>query len=551
MRLRCHFHNTRNTGIANAFAAIEAGVDVLDASIGGIGGCPFAPAATGNIPTEDLLYMLGRMGVETGVDLERTIATARWLEERFGRRVPGLLTKAGALPGCEGEDVSYRLGVDVGGTFTDLLLIDEKSGKTCTPRCRRTPKDQSIGVLKGIERSAASRHRSARDRPRDARHDGRHQHRADRIRRAGRPGHHEGLPAGAADRPLLRSGRPRRLGDLQQAPPLAPLELTIEANERIGADGAVVRAARRGEAARRARETRQDAKIEALTVSLFNAYANGAHERRIREIACEVLPGIPVSISSEVMPEMYEYERTETTVVNSYVRPVVSKVRREPARRARPPREGREAAHPALRRRPRFGGVRRGCPVNLLMSGPAGGVSGALWVAKQAGFENLLTFDMGGTSTDVALIENGVRAKRRETRVGDVTVRASSIDVRTVGAGGGSIAYVPELTKALRVGPQSAGADPGPAAYGKRRRRADRHRRQRRARLPAGDAAPRRRHGDRPRARRQGGAEDRRRARHVRSRTRRRASTTSSTRTCSARSAWSRSSRATTRATSR
>jgi hydroxymethylglutaryl-CoA lyase len=101
MRLRCHFHNTRNTGIANAFAAVEAGVEVLDASIGGIGGCPFAPAATGNIPTEDLLYMLARMGIETGVDLERTIATARWLEESFGRRVPGLLTKAGGFPAAK------------------------------------------------------------------------------------------------------------------------------------------------------------------------------------------------------------------------------------------------------------------------------------------------------------------------------------------------------------------------------------------------------------------------------------------------------------------
>jgi hydroxymethylglutaryl-CoA lyase len=98
MPLRCHFHNTRNTGIANAYAAVEAGADALDASIGGIGGCPFAPAATGNIPTEDLLYMLGRMGIETGIDLERTIATARWLEEQFGRKVPGLLTKAGSFP---------------------------------------------------------------------------------------------------------------------------------------------------------------------------------------------------------------------------------------------------------------------------------------------------------------------------------------------------------------------------------------------------------------------------------------------------------------------
>jgi hydroxymethylglutaryl-CoA lyase len=96
--LRCHFHNTRNTGLANAFAAVQAGVTTLDASLGGIGGCPFAPAATGNIPTEDLLYMLGRMGVGTGVDLEQTIATGRWLQDRLGRPVPGMLVKAGSFP---------------------------------------------------------------------------------------------------------------------------------------------------------------------------------------------------------------------------------------------------------------------------------------------------------------------------------------------------------------------------------------------------------------------------------------------------------------------
>jgi N-methylhydantoinase A len=105
-------------------------------------------------------------------------------------------------------------------------------------------------------------------------------------------------------------------------------------------------------------------------------------------------------------------------------------------------------------------------PVALLMSGPAGGVTGALWVAKNAGFANILTLDVGGTSTDVALIENGEPRRVRTTEVGHLSVRASSLDVKTVGAGGGSIAYVPELTRALRVGPQSAGAAPGPAAYG-------------------------------------------------------------------------------------
>ena len=97
-RLRAHFHNTRNTGLANAYAAVEAGVATLDSSCGGIGGCPFAPAATGNIPTEDLVYLLSRSGVATGVDLERLIATGEWLQQALGRPVPGMLVKAGSFP---------------------------------------------------------------------------------------------------------------------------------------------------------------------------------------------------------------------------------------------------------------------------------------------------------------------------------------------------------------------------------------------------------------------------------------------------------------------
>lgn len=96
--IRCHFHNTRNTGIANAQAALDAGATSLDASIGGIGGCPFAPAATGNIPTDDLLYMLDRSGIQTGVSLERIIATSNWLIEQLGRGTPAMLPKAGIFP---------------------------------------------------------------------------------------------------------------------------------------------------------------------------------------------------------------------------------------------------------------------------------------------------------------------------------------------------------------------------------------------------------------------------------------------------------------------
>ena len=100
-RLRGHFHNTRNTGIANAFAAVEAGAHALDASIGGIGGCPFAPAATGNIPSEDLIYMLHRLGIETGIDIEALIETAHWIETQLGRAVPAMVSRAGNFPPAE------------------------------------------------------------------------------------------------------------------------------------------------------------------------------------------------------------------------------------------------------------------------------------------------------------------------------------------------------------------------------------------------------------------------------------------------------------------
>ncbi|MGE3307149.1 MAG: hydantoinase/oxoprolinase family protein [Rhizobiaceae bacterium] len=360
----------------------------------------------------------------------------------------------------------YRLGVDVGGTFTDLMLIDERSGKTHVAKVSSTPKDSSVGVLRGIEKIC----REASVDPSQINFVMHGTTVATNTVLTG-SGALVGLITTRGYRQTLQIARsfvPGGLGGwviYNKRDPLAPLELTIEAHERMGADGVAVEPLDEARL-RRDMAILREGRIQALTVSLFNAYTNGAHERRIRDIAQEILPGVPVSISSEVMPEMYEYERTETTVVNSYIRPVVSKYV--------------ENLHGELDRR--MNGVRlqilrsdgglssaeaaKAAPVNLLMSGPAGGVSGAIWIAKQSGFGDLLTFDMGGTSTDVALIQNSVAQKRRETRVADVTVRASSIDVRTVGAGGGSVAYSPQLTKSLRVGPKSAGADPGPAAYG-------------------------------------------------------------------------------------
>ncbi|MGR8919769.1 MAG: hydantoinase/oxoprolinase family protein [Gammaproteobacteria bacterium] len=362
---------------------------------------------------------------------------------------------------------SYRLGVDVGGTFTDVLLINETDGQIHTAKVPSTPSDSSQGVLAGIERVCE---RAGVD-PAAIGHVMHGTTVATNTVLTG-TGARVGLVTTRGYRQVLQIARSYVPGGLgawviyNKSEPMAPLELTVEADERIGADGSVVRELDEA-ALERSLAALGGEGIEALTVSLVNAFANDVHERRVRDIAAAALPGVPVSLSSEVIPEMQEYERTVTTVANSYVRPKVEAYVRKLEREL-----GERMADVGLNILRSDGGLASAgaastYPVNLLMSGPAGGVAGAIWVAGNAGFENLLTLDMGGTSTDVALVQNGEAQLRRETTVGDVTVRASSVDVRTVGAGGGSIAHVPELTRALRVGPQSAGAEPGPAAYGK------------------------------------------------------------------------------------
>lgn len=363
--------------------------------------------------------------------------------------------------------MGYRLGVDVGGTFTDLLLINEESGATFTAKVPSTPEDSSLGVLHGIARICDE--------------SGINPSEVNRVMHGTTvatnavltgKGAKVGLVTTAGYEDTLQVARsfcPGGLGGwvtFVKKPLLAPLELTIGAEERIAADGAVVREL--DEAKFRDDLTALKAKggIEALTICFINSYINSAHEKRAQEIAAEIFTEVPISISSDVVPEMQEYERTETTVVNSYVRPEVSKYVSN-LQAALDDKMGEDTQLAILRSDGGLASARASgeSPVNLLMSGPAGGVTGAIYFCKRAGFDNILTFDMGGTSTDVALIQNSKARIRRETIVGDVRVRAPSVDVRTVGAGGGSIAFVPELTKALRVGPESAGAVPGPACY--------------------------------------------------------------------------------------
>lgn len=363
--------------------------------------------------------------------------------------------------------MSYRLGVDVGGTFTDLLIIDEASGKAFRDKVPSTPHDPSEAVVAGARQLCAK----AGIEPHDldlflhgttVATNAVLEHKIAKV----------GLIVTEGYRHILQIARSLVPGGLAawivwpKPEPMAPLEATIEAPERIGADGEIVRPLDEA-ALRRNLQRLRDEAVEAVTVCLINSYMNDVHERRIAEIVAEEMPGIPVSISADILPEMQEYERALTTVANSAVRPTVS---RYVGNLEAQLRDWGSAAKLSLLRSD--GGLMsaeksRSAPVNLLMSGPAGGVAGAVFIAKNAQTPNVLTLDMGGTSTDVALIEDYQARLRRETSVGHLTVRASSLDVKTVGAGGGSIASVPELTKALRVGPQSAGAVPGPAAYGR------------------------------------------------------------------------------------
>ncbi|MFG1922276.1 hydantoinase/oxoprolinase family protein [Cryptosporangium sp. NPDC048952] len=356
----------------------------------------------------------------------------------------------------------YRLGVDVGGTFTDVLLINEDSGESFRAKTPSTPHDQSVGVLTGIEKVCAAAGTSV-----DAVGQVLHGTTVATNAILEGKGATVGLVTTAGFRQVLQIARSFVPGGLAgwiiwpKPEPLAALENTVEAVERIGADGSIVTPLDEDDLRGKLR-TLGDRGIEALAVALINSYVWSGHEDRIAAIAAEELPGIPVSISSQVLPELREYERTITTVANAYVQPQAARYLDNMSQRLSRKlyilrSDGGLASAAAAADN----------PVSMLLSGPAGGVSGAVWAATRAGYSDLLTFDMGGTSTDVALVEGGVPRIGRETQVGDLKVRSASVDVRTVGAGGGSIAHVPELTRALRVGPQSAGADPGPAAYGK------------------------------------------------------------------------------------
>jgi len=362
--------------------------------------------------------------------------------------------------------MTHNLGVDVGGTFTDVIVFDEETNELTIDKVLSTPENPSNGVVTGIESAVNKAGTSVADL-----HLLFHGTTVVTNMLLEETGARVGLLTSAGHEEVLHLARAWTPGplygwmDMDKPDPLADLVDTRGVSGSISSpDGAVNEPLDEAEVREAVRDL-HDAGVESLTVALLNSYLNPEHERRVRDIVAEEAPDLPVSISSEIVPEYGEYERTLTTVINDYARPQV--IRYLEDLESSLADAGSSATMNVVRS---DGGLMSSQaatqrPVELALSGPSGGVVGAATIAEKKGIPDVLTLDMGGTSTDVSLVEDGKPGTTRQTKVGYREFKSRAVDVNTVGAGGGSIARV-QLSGSLQVGPASAGADPGPACYG-------------------------------------------------------------------------------------
>ncbi|MGH7334168.1 MAG: hydantoinase/oxoprolinase family protein, partial [Candidatus Rokuibacteriota bacterium] len=361
--------------------------------------------------------------------------------------------------------MGVRIGVDVGGTFTDVVLIDVATGRSVLVKVPSTTGQQAHGVLAGVQQGLAQE-----GWPAGAVDYFAHGTTVATNAILERKGARTALVTTAGFRDLLLIGRQTRphLYDARarRPPPLAPRSLTFEVCERVGPEGEVITPLDATALAELAGWL-AGVDIESVAVVCLHSYANAGHEQAVAEVIRRSCPGVSISLSSDVLPEPGEYERASTTVMNAYVTPPVA---RYLSRLASALRAVGVPVAPTIMQS--NGGVMavdtamREKGVHTCLSGPAAGLIGARFFAERAGYPNVITVDMGGTSFDVGLIREGQILTRTEGRIGDLPLRAPMFDITTLGAGGGSFAGV-DAGGLLRVGPESAGADPGPACYGR------------------------------------------------------------------------------------
>ena len=362
-----------------------------------------------------------------------------------------------------------RLGVDVGGTFTDLIYVDDEAGRILVHKIPTTPEDPSQGTVQGLREltEEAGEAPSALDQVFHGTTIATNiviEHNGAAVGLITTEGYRDILH-------IARHKKPLNFSNYQDLPwqkyPIVRRRHRLTVPERVLNDGSVLVPLDEDRARDRIRALKE-AGVEAVAVCFLFSFLNPAHEQRVAEIVREEFPDAFLSVSSEVLPQYREYERFSTVCLNAYVGPKVSRyVRRlEEQLEDLDVRTKLHLMTSASGVATPEGAVAR--PVNLLMSGPVAGVVGGIWAGKQAGYDNVITLDVGGTSADIGLAQEGrLRMKHLlDTKVGPYQAMIPMVDVDTIGAGGGSIAYV-DRGGIFHVGPRSAGADPGPAAYGR------------------------------------------------------------------------------------
>lgn len=354
---------------------------------------------------------------------------------------------------------TLRLAVDTGGTFTDLVVLDEESGKFSLGKVPTTPSNTMIGVLNAIDKLEVDL----------AKIDKFFIHGSTTatntlIEGKGAKTAYIGTE-GFRDVPeIARYNRPDIFNPKYKKPPLiVPRHLRFEVKERMLVTGEVF-IPLDVESVREVAKKIERLGIESVAVCLHHAYKNPAHEQKVRDIILEECPDVYITISSEVAKEHREYERGMTTIIDAYIKPVVAIWIDELDAELK--KRGMDAE--LLLTRSDGGSMRaqmgKDSPVNTLLSGPAGGVMGAVFLAGKTGTPNIITMDMGGTSFDVCVIKDGEPETRIETKAEGYELLIPNLDIRSVGTGGGSIAWI-DAAGAFHVGPQSAGAVPGPICY--------------------------------------------------------------------------------------
>jgi N-methylhydantoinase A len=367
----------------------------------------------------------------------------------------------------------YRVGVDIGGTFTDFALFEPGARTMAVHKLLTTPDDPSVAVIAGVDALLKREGVAIADLSEVV-------HGTTLVTNAviERHGSVTGMLATAGFSDILDMGFERRydLFDLRVTypPPLVPRRMRLEVAERVRFDGSVELPLDEAAVDRAARQFRELG-VAAVAVCFLHSYANPAHEARAAQILRGVAPELFVSTSSDVVPNMREFERWTTTTVNAFTQPMFASYLE---------RLERGLASRGFRGRlyimSSSGGTlttdtARRFPVRALESGPAAGVLLSAYHGRRLELRNLLSFDMGGTTAKGALVRGGMPTKRYSMEVARVhefrhgsglSIRIPATDMIEIGAGGGSIAEIDDRGL-LRVGPRSAGADPGPACYGR------------------------------------------------------------------------------------